>query len=159
MQLCKMVGILFLLACCQSVFALDDQQKAELLNKQMGEAYLMKMKSDVHIITTESGLEYKVLEEGKGDKSPSLQDKVTVDYEGRLINGTVFDSSYQRGQTASFPVNGVIAGWQEALQLMKPGDVWELYIPSQLAYGERGVPGLIGPNEVLVFKVHLISIN
>jgi len=91
--------------------------------------------------------------------SPTGNDTVTVNYEGSLIDGSVFDSSYQRGQPATFKVGDVIPGWQEALQLMKAGDTWMLYIPAKLAYGNTGSPGAIGPNETLVFKVNLISVQ
>jgi FKBP-type peptidyl-prolyl cis-trans isomerase FklB len=113
---------------------------------------------DAGIVTLPSGLQYKILEEGTG-KKPGPNDTVTVDYEGTLENGTVFDSSYKRGQPATFPVSGVIAGWVEALQLMNVGSTWMLYIPPQLAYGERGAGDVIGPNQKLIFKVHLISIQ
>lgn len=127
-------------------------------NKTDGENFLASNKSKPGVITLSDGLQYKVITEGKGPK-PTATDTVTVDYQGSFINGKVFDSSYQRGEPASFPVNGVIPGWQEALQLMNTGSTWMIYIPSDLAYGERGAPGAIGPNETLVFKVHLISIN
>jgi len=115
-------------------------------------------KHDKNIVTLPSGLQYEILTEGNG-KKPSATDIVTVDYEGKLTNGTVFDSSYKRGEPASFPVNGVIKGWQEALPLMKTGSTWMLYIPPELAYGSQGAGGVIGPNETLIFKVHLISIQ
>ncbi len=109
--------------------------------------------------TTESGLQYKVLKSGDGP-SPKAEDTVTVHYRGTLTDGTEFDSSYKRGQPATFPVNGVIAGWTEALQLMQVGDRWQLVIPSELAYGERGTPGgPIGPNATLVFEVELLGIK
>lgn len=104
-----------------------------------------------------SGLQYKVITEGKGE-SPKATDTVTVNYKGTLIDGTEFDSSYKRGEPATFPVNGVIKGWTEALQLMKEGAKWQLFIPANLAYGERG-GGPIGPNSVLIFEVELISIK
>ena len=107
--------------------------------------------------TTESGLQYKVLVQGEGEK-PLITDKVTVHYHGTLIDGTVFDSSVERGDPATFPVNAVIPGWVEALQLMNVGSKYKLVIPSDLAYGERG-GGPIGPNETLIFEVELISIN
>ena len=99
-----------------------------------------------------------MLTEGSGD-SPKETDQVTVHYHGTLIDGTVFDSSVERGQPATFPVNGVIPGWVEALQLMKPGAKYKLFIPSNLAYGERGAGGSIGPNATLIFEVELISIG
>ena len=109
------------------------------------------------VTVTASGLQYKVITAGSGN-SPSAESEVETHYEGKLIDGTVFDSSYQRGQTTTFPVNRVIAGWTEALQLMKEGDVWELTIPSALAYGTQGAGGVIGPNATLVFKVELIKV-
>jgi FKBP-type peptidyl-prolyl cis-trans isomerase FklB len=149
---------------CGNAFADDMQQTTG--NQQMqstnalkaGEAFLLanKKKKDVHEL--KSGLQYKIIKEGTGEK-PSSTDVVTVDYAGTLINGTEFDSSYKRGQPASFPVDGVIAGWTEALQLMNKGSTWELYIPASLAYGDRGAPPQIGPNETLIFKVHLIDIQ
>ena len=110
------------------------------------------------VTTTVSGLQYEVLLEGEGD-SPKATDEVTVHYHGTLIDGSVFDSSVERGQPATFPVNGVIPGWIEALQLMKPGAKYKLFIPSDLAYGERGAGQMIGPNSTLIFEVELISIK
>ena len=109
------------------------------------------------VVTTESGLQYKVLSQSDGEK-PNAEDTVTVHYEGKLIDGTVFDSSIQRGEPATFPLGGVIAGWTEGLQLMTVGSKWQFTIPPELAYGERGAGGAIGPNEALVFEVELISI-
>lgn len=127
-------------------------------NKATGQAFLAANKKKQGVVTLADGLQYKVLEEGKGAK-PSATDTVTVDYAGKLVNGTEFDSSYKRGEPASFPVNAVIPGWVEALQLMPVGSTWELYIPSELAYGESGAGDAIGPNETLIFKVHLIGIK
>lgn len=110
------------------------------------------------VTVTTSGLQYKVLKEGTG-ATPSAEDRVKVHYEGRLISGKVFDSSIERGEPAAFPVNGVIAGWTEALQLMKEGDKWQLYIPSDLAYGARGAGADIGPNETLIFDVELLEVE
>lgn len=126
-------------------------------NTKEGEAYLAKTKSQPGVVTLASGLQYKVLSQGTGAK-PKSTDTVTVDYEGTLVDGKVFDSSYQRGQPVSFPVNGVIKGWTEALQLMPEGSTWMLYIPSALAYGAQAPSPVIGPNSTLIFKVHLISI-
>ena len=109
------------------------------------------------VITTASGLQYKVVKTGQGD-SPTLRDTVSVHYTGRLLTGDVFDSSHKRGAPAEFPVSGVIPGWTEALQLMQPSGVLEVWIPSELAYGTRGAGGLIGPNEVLNFDMELIKI-
>lgn len=132
--------------------------KKKELNVAAGQAFLAENAKREAVITTSSGLQYEVLTEGSGD-SPKETDKVTVHYHGTLIDGTVFDSSVERGEPASFPVNGVIPGWVEALQLMKPGDKFKLFIPSNLAYGERGAGGSIGPNSTLIFEVELISIN
>ena len=123
-----------------------------------GEKFLEENKDKDGVTTLESGLQYKVLEEGAG-KQPSATDSVTVHYRGSLIDGREFDSSYSRGQPATFPVNGVIAGWVEALQLMKEGDKWQLFIPSDLAYGQRGSGPDIGPDEVLVFDIELLKVN
>jgi FKBP-type peptidyl-prolyl cis-trans isomerase FklB len=127
-------------------------------NIEEGGAFLKANASKPDVITLPSGLQYKVLVEGTGAK-PTASDKVTTHYHGTLINGTVFDSSVERGQPATFPVNGVIAGWIEALQLMPTGSKWQLYVPSNLAYGERGASELIGPNTTLIFDVELLSIN
>ena len=117
-----------------------------------GEKFLSENKSKEGVVTLPSGLQYKILKEGNGPK-PKASDTVKCHYEGRLINGAVFDSSIRRGEPAEFPVNGVIAGWVEALQLMNTGSKWQLYIPSELAYGARGAGQSIGPNETLVFDV------
>ncbi len=127
-------------------------------NKKEGEAFLAENKKKKGIITLPSGLQYKVINEGTGE-TPELTDVVTVNYRGTLIDGTEFDSSYRRGQPATFPVNAVIAGWAEALQLMKVGSKWQLFIPSDLAYGERGAGRDIGPNATLIFDVELLSIK
>jgi FKBP-type peptidyl-prolyl cis-trans isomerase FklB len=127
-------------------------------NKKEGEAFLAENKKKQGVITMPSGLQYKILTDGKG-KSPKATDTVTVHYKGTLIDGTEFDSSHKRGQPATFAVNGVIPGWTEALQLMKEGSKWQMFIPSNLAYGERGAGGAIGPNAVLIFEVELISIK
>lgn len=128
------------------------------VNKAKGDAFLAANKKKKGVMTTASGLQYKVLSEGNGP-TPTSSDIVKVDYRGTLINGTEFDSSYKRGEPAVFPVNGVIPGWTEALQMMKVGATWELYIPAELAYGERGVAPDIGPNETLIFKVTLLGIE
>jgi FKBP-type peptidyl-prolyl cis-trans isomerase FklB len=124
-----------------------------------GDQYLMENAKKEGVVTLPSGLEYKIIKAGSEGPHPKLSDDVTVHYEGRLVNGKIFDSSYQRGEPATFPVSGVIKGWTEALQLMTPGSVWELTIPSKLAYGERGAGGLIGPNETLIFNVELLKVN
>ena len=127
-------------------------------NKKEGEAFLAANKKKEGVKTLSSGLQYKVIREGTG-QTPKSTDTVTTNYRGTLIDGTEFDSSYRRGQLAKFPVNGVIPGWTEALQLMKVGSKWQLFIPSNLAYGERGAGNIIGPNATLIFDVELISIN
>jgi len=127
-------------------------------NKKEGEAFLASNKSKEGVVTLPSGLQYKVLTEGTGPK-PAVSDTVVCNYRGTLINGTEFDSSYKRGQPATFPVNRVIKGWTEALQLMPVGSKWQLFIPSELAYGERGAGGDIGPNATLIFEVEIISIQ
>lgn len=123
-----------------------------------GQAFLAANKAKPGVITLPDGLQYKILVDGTGPK-PTDSDTVTVNYAGTLIDGTEFDSSYKRGKPISFPVNGVIPGWVEALKLMKVGSIWELYIPASLAYGEQGAPPAIGPNETLIFKVELLGIN
>lgn len=137
------------------------QQKMGALakqNKQAGVAFLAANKKKPGVVTLANGLQYKIIKPGTGAK-PTAKDKVTVDYEGKLISGKVFDSSYKRGKPAVFPVNGVIPGWTQALQMMKSGATWMVYIPAKLAYGERGVPGVIEPNSTLIFKVHLVKVN
>ena len=131
--------------------------KAAEAQLEIGESFLKENAQKEGVTVTESGLQYKVIESGEG-APPSESDTVETHYEGTLIDGTVFDSSYKRGETISFPVNGVIKGWQEALQLMSVGDTWELYIPSDLAYGTNGAGASIGPNETLIFKIELINI-
>lgn len=126
-------------------------------NLKAGEAFLAENANRPEVKTTESGLQYEVLKSGDGP-SPAATDKVKVHYHGTLIDGTVFDSSVDRGQPASFPVNGVIPGWVEALQLMSVGDKWKLYIPSGLAYGPRSAGPTIGPNSTLIFEVELLEI-
>jgi len=127
-------------------------------NVKDGEAFLAANAKKEGVKTLPSGLQYKVIKSGTG-KMPKATDTVKVHYHGTLIDGTVFDSSVERGEPATFPVNGVIPGWVEALQLMKEGDKWQLVIPAKLAYGERGAGGKIGPNSVLIFDVELLSIE
>jgi FKBP-type peptidyl-prolyl cis-trans isomerase len=135
---------------------LDNQATANL---DAGVAFLADNATKEGVVTLESGLQYKVITEGAGDK-PSATDTVEVHYSGTLLDGTEFDSSYTRGATVSFPVNGVIPGWTEALQLMPTGSKWQLFIPSDLAYGPGGTGGgPIGPNATLLFDVELIAIK
>lgn len=128
-------------------------------NQKEGEAFLAANKTKEGVVALPSGLQYKVVKQGTG-KSPKATDTVSVHYSGKLLDGTEFDSSIKRGQPASFPVNGVIKGWTEALQLMKVGSKWQVFIPADLAYGANGPPGSgIGPNSVLVFDVELLGIE
>ncbi len=135
---------------------LSAQKNAEVINE--GKAFLEKNANAEGVVVLPSGLQYKVLQEGSGP-SPALMDQVTTHYEGKLIDGRIFDSSVQRGQPASFPVNGVIKGWVEALQLMSVGSKWQLFVPSDLAYGARGAGQMIGPHSTLIFEVELLKIN
>jgi FKBP-type peptidyl-prolyl cis-trans isomerase FklB len=127
-------------------------------NMKEGETFLAANKTKDGVVALPSGLQYKIITAGTGAK-PTAGDTVVCNYKGTFINGTEFDSSYKRGQPATFPVGGVIKGWTEALQLMPVGSKWQLFIPSELAYGSRGAGGAIGPNQTLVFEVELISIK
>ena len=127
-------------------------------NKKAGNAFLSANKNKPGVVTLASGLQYRVLKSGNG-ASPKLTDKVTTHYRGTLIDGTEFDSSFSRNQPATFPVKGVIAGWTEALQLMKKGDKWQLFIPSHLAYGDNAVGQHIQPGSTLIFEIELLNIN
>ncbi|MEE8399182.1 MAG: FKBP-type peptidyl-prolyl cis-trans isomerase, partial [Desulfobacterales bacterium] len=133
------------------------QKEAALKNKETGKKFLSDNKAKPGVVTLDSGLQYKVIVGGKGPK-PVDTDTVKTHYRGTLIDGTEFDSSYKRGQPASFPVTGVISGWTEALQLMNVGSKWELTIPSDLAYGDRGAGADIGPGETLIFEIELLEI-
>lgn len=126
-------------------------------NKEAGNKFLEDNRKNEGVIETNSGLQYKVIKEGKG-KSPAETDKVTVNYEGKLLDGKIFDSSYDRKKPETFPVNGVIKGWTEGLQLMKEGGIYELYIKSDLAYGDQGNPSIPG-GSLLIFKVELIKVE
>jgi FKBP-type peptidyl-prolyl cis-trans isomerase FklB len=136
----------------------EASKKAAEKNRKEGEEFLAANGKKEGVVTLDSGLQYKVLKSGAG-KTPGPTDKVETHYRGTLIDGTEFDSSYKRGQTVTFPVNGVIPGWTEALQKMKEGDKWQLFVPSKLAYGERGAGREIGPNSTLVFEVELIAVK
>ena len=125
--------------------------------KERGEAFLAENAKADGIQVTDSGLQYREIEPGSGD-SPKLSDTVRCHYAGTLIDGTEFDSSYSRGMPAEFPVSGVISGWTEALQMMKPGAKWEVFLPSDIAYGPRGAGGAIGPNETLIFTIELLAV-
>jgi FKBP-type peptidyl-prolyl cis-trans isomerase len=133
------------------------QKEMQVKRDEKSRAYLAANKKKKGVKALPSGLQYKVITQGKG-KTPKTTDTVTVNYKGSLVDGTEFDSSYKRGQPATFPVNGVIKGWTEALQLMKEGSKWELVIPADLAYGDQGRPG-IPPGSTLIFEVDLISVK
>lgn len=136
----------------------EKMQAASAKNKTEGEAFLVANKSKEGVVTLPSGLQYKILTAGTGPK-PAATDSVVCNYRGTLINGTEFDSSYKRGQPATFGVGQVIKGWTEALQLMSVGSKWQIYVPSGLAYGERGAGAEIGPNATLIFEIELLSIQ
>jgi FKBP-type peptidyl-prolyl cis-trans isomerase FkpA len=167
---CTALGAAFLIGCKPSAQVPSQSAAsptlAPLTTKTMtesplekGEKFLAENKTKEGVKTTASGLQYKITEEGTG-KSPASADHVLVHYEGKLLDGTIFDSSIKRGEPIAFPLNGVIPGWTEGLQLMKEGGKAILYIPSKLAYGARGTPGgPIGPNETLIFEVQLIKIQ
>lgn len=140
----------------QRDIAMAKRNKLMEENKAKGDTFLAGKEAEEGVVKTESGLLYKVVSEGTGDK-PALTDKVVAHYRGTTIDGEEFDSSYARGEPATFPVNGLIPGWIEALQIMPVGSKWELYIPSDLAYGERGNPS-IEPNSALIFELELLEI-
>jgi len=134
------------------------RKKISTKNSQIGEAFLAANAKKTGVKTLPDGLQYKILKTGTGAK-PTLEDTVTVNYQGSFVNGKVFDSSYTRGKPTSFPLTQVIKGWQEALTMMPTGSTWEIVVPAKLAYGERGMGGVITPNSTLVFKIELISIK
>jgi FKBP-type peptidyl-prolyl cis-trans isomerase FklB len=137
---------------------IEELKAAGEANKKAGEAFLATNAKKKGITTTKSGLQYEVMKSGKGP-SPKATDKVVAHYHGTLLDGKVFDSSVERKEPLEIPVDGVIAGWVEALQLMKVGDKWRLFIPSELAYGASGSPPVIGPNSALIFEVELLEIK
>jgi FKBP-type peptidyl-prolyl cis-trans isomerase FkpA/FKBP-type peptidyl-prolyl cis-trans isomerase FklB len=137
--------------------ATEERTAAATKNRTDGEAFLAANRSKSGVQTTESGLQYQVMTQGTGEK-PGPTSKVKVHYVGTLIDGTKFDSSIDRGTPAEFALNGVIKGWTEALQLMPVGSKYKLFVPSDLAYGEQGTPGPIGPNSTLIFEVELLEI-
>lgn len=143
-------------AILQEFFGKMQEEQAEKAVGE-GQAFLEENKKNEGVVTLESGLQYQIITEGNGDK-PKATDSVKCHYHGTLINGTVFDSSVDRGEPATFPVNGVIAGWVEALQLMPLGSKWKLVVPSNLAYGAQGAGNLIGPHTTLIFEVELLEI-
>jgi FKBP-type peptidyl-prolyl cis-trans isomerase len=136
----------------------EAMQKAGEINKKTGEDFLAQNKTKEGVVALPDGLQYKILKEGTGPK-PTATDTVVCNYRGTLIDGTEFDSSYKRGQPATFPVSGVIKGWTEAVQLMPVGSKWQVFLPADLAYGNRGAGQDIGPNATLIFEVELLSIQ
>ncbi len=136
----------------------EQMQAAGEASKKEGDAFLAANKAKEGVVTLPSGLQYKILTQGAGPK-PTATDSVVCNYRGTLINGTEFDSSYKRGEPATFPVSGVIKGWTEALQLMPVGSKWQLFVPSDLAYGERSPGPEIAPDSTLIFEVELLSIE
>jgi len=135
----------------------ENMKKLSQTNLEEGKAFLEKNKKNPNVTTRSSGLQYRVITQGQGN-APTLQDTVKAHYSGKLLNGVEFDSSYARGEPIEIPVNGVIKGWTEVLQLMKPGAKWEVFIPANLAYGEAGAGNVIGPNATLVFEIELLSV-
>lgn len=149
---------------CHSVYAADaqtsvgDTSSTQTKAVTTSDTFLTTNKTKPGVKTLPDGLQYKIITQGSGP-TPKETDVVSVEYIGTLTDGTEFDNSYKRGEPATFPVNGVIAGWTEALKLMPTGSTWELYIPASLAYGDQGAPPAIGPNQTLIFKVHLVAIT
>ncbi len=139
-------------------FFTEMEERNMEVNKKAGEAYLAENAKRPEVHVTASGLQYQIIKEGEGE-CPTKNDRVTVHYTGALISGQVFDSSVERGEPATFGVTQVIPGWVEALQMMKPGAEWRLFIPSELAYGPNGAGGIIGPNMTLIFDVQLIKVE
>lgn len=136
----------------------QQHQQDAVRNLEEGQAFLAENREQEDVVETDSGLQYRVIEEGEG-RSPAAEDRVTVHYRGTLIDGTEFDSSYARGEPATFALNQVIPGWTEGVQLMAEGAKYEFFVPSELAYGEEGRPGPIGPNATLIFEVELIEVH
>jgi FKBP-type peptidyl-prolyl cis-trans isomerase len=126
--------------------------------KAVGEAFLAKNAKEPGVVVLPSGLQYRVIKEGKG-KKPTVASTVVVHYSGRLLDGKVFDSSYEKGEPITYPVNGFVKGWTEALQLMSPGSKWELFVPSDLAYGDAGAGNVIPPGATLIFEIELLSVK
>jgi len=134
------------------------QSDAIAANRKAGNIFLAENKKKKGVIESPTGLQYKVIKEGEGSK-PAAGSNVTVHYEGKLVDGTVFDSSHERGQPATLSLGQVIKGWQEAVPMMKTGSKWQIYVPSELAYGDRSASQLIGPASTLIFDIELISVN
>lgn len=156
MRICQLAGLCLLFTVFQTAQAQNQMQQ----NEQAGKVFLDENSTRQGVATTDSGLQYKVLEAGReGGKRPGPTNRVSVHYEGRRLDGTVFDSSYKRGKPASFRLNQVIKGWTEGVQLMTEGAKYQLYIPADLAYGQRGAGQSIGPGETLIFDVELLKVD
>ena len=138
--------------------AAEKQRNTAQINKAAGEKFLAENRKKEGVMESDNGLQYKIIKQGSG-KKPSARDSVAVHYRGTLIDGREFDSSYKRGQPITLPVSGVIQGWQEILPMMPTGSKWRIYVPSQLAYGERGAGTDIGPNATLIFDIELLSVK
>jgi peptidylprolyl isomerase/FKBP-type peptidyl-prolyl cis-trans isomerase FklB len=148
-----------LIICAAAALALAGCHKSLPDQGAQAKAFLAQNARQAGVHTLPSGLQYKVVRAGPADGlRPQLGDEVKVNYEGKLVDGTVFDSSYQRGVPAAMPLKGLIKGWQEALQLMRPGDEWILYVPPSLGYGEEGAGGTIPPNAALIFRIELLGV-
>ncbi|WP_411727546.1 FKBP-type peptidyl-prolyl cis-trans isomerase [Methyloglobulus sp.] len=154
----QFLSALFAIAIGFTLFSLANAGTPEE-NKAAGETFLAANAKKPDVKTTASGLQYEVLTPGKGTANPSATDSVTVHYKGTSLEGKEFDSSYSRGEPTTFPLNAVIPGWTEGVQLMTEGAKYKFFIPSNLAYGENGAGGAIGPNETLIFEVELVKIN
>jgi len=164
----KTRGLLFVLSCVFLIACSESKEeqafRADLIekalnddNRKVGDAFLLENKLRENIVSTPSGLQYEVLREGSGN-SPEIIDIVEVRYKGSLVDGRVFDSSYERGESSEFPLNRVIKGWREALLKMKEGDHWRIYLPAQLAYGAKSPTELIAANSALIFEIELIAV-
>lgn len=148
-----------LIICAAVALALVGCHKNLPDQSSQAQAFMAQNAKQAGVVTLPSGLQYKIVRSGPADGlKPKLGDEVKVNYEGKLIDGTVFDSSYERGVPAAMPLNGLIKGWQEALQLMRPGDEWVLYVPPELGYGSEGAGGTIPPGAALIFRIELLGV-
>lgn len=152
----------FLLSACK---AQTVEQQAVIVptdsavNESVGNLYLARNKSKPGVVTLPSGLQYSIVKDGYGGNPPTMTDKVTVYYQGRYISGDVFDDAHAQDAPITLPVASLLPGWQEAIKMMTPGSIWVLYLPAKLAYGANGFPGKVGPNQALIYSIHLLNIN